>query len=319
MRDSQLNRACPICQSNSFDQTDISFDLAEILKRWEFQIPMTFRESVWVEYTKPSPQKVNLYRCNNCNFAMFLPAVTGSEGFYKDITVNVPYSPEKWEFNKSVNIIQAFRGKRVLDIGCGDGNFLDLLVRQDKSLSVIGYEFNPDVAEISRSKGHVVHSGEFSSAFHDTAPFDVVCMFQVIEHLSDPASIIHQVRDILVPNGILIIAVPDANGPIRHFSTALTDIPPHHVSRWSKSVFIKGMPKFGFRVLDIKYEPLPFYLWKFYLPVMLDKGDLLWHPFGRLLNQMHITDIAIKILNLLGIKWLHGVRGHTLLAVLQKE
>lgn len=310
---------CPVCQVNAFAQTPSRFDLNEVLKRWEAEVPMTFRESVWKEYTTPVSQTVTLHKCANCGFAMFMPPISGSEDFYIDITVKVPYSPEKWEFIRVAKFLKELKANRILDIGCGDGSFLDLLKQKDVAAECIGYEFNPDVANLTRAKGHEVYYGEFPSALQGKAPYDVICMFQVLEHLADPIDFIQKVMKIMTPNGLLIIGVPDANGPVRYFSNALTDIPPHHVSRWAESVFIKGFPRLGLQVQSVEYEPLPVYLWDSYLPVMLSQGDLGPRSLGDLLNKLWVTRRFIKLLKALKVKWLPGVRGHTVLVVLKKE
>lgn len=310
---------CPVCQGKAFVKTQSQFALDDILKRWEAEVPMTFRESVWKEYTTPFPQTVTLYKCTSCDFKMFLPPISGSEDFYIDITVKVPYSPEKWEFIRVAEFLKELRVNRILDIGCGDGGFLDLLRQKSIESEYIGYEFNPDVANLTRAKGHEVYYGEFPSALQGKAPYDVICMFQVLEHLADPIDFIQKVMEIMTPNGLLIIGVPDANGPVRYFSNALTDIPPHHVSRWSESVFKQGFPRLGLQVQNVEYEPLPVYLWDSYLPVMLSQGDLGPRSLGNLLNKLWITRRFIKLLKALKVKWLPGVRGHTVLVVLKKE
>lgn len=315
-------QTCFICERGSFERTEDTLDLVEILERWEKETGVKFSDSVWQQYISPKTRLVTLYRCNECSFSIFLPPITGSQEFYSDISEkNAYYVAKKWEFLEAVKDLKKHRVRRVLDVGCGNGYFLDFLQGTNLSIKYAGYEFNSKIASQARTKGHQVYDGKFPETILTTTEnelFDAICMFQVLEHLSDPIAFIKNVIPLLDPLGILIIGVPDAGGPVRYFSSALTDIPPHHVSRWCESVFRLGMPQQGFRIVRMAYEPLPCYLWSSYLPVILER-DLLPPKVGKVLNRAGITQCLIRILMLLGIKRLHGIPGHTLYVVLKRE
>jgi hypothetical protein len=52
---------------------------------------------------------------------------------------------------------------------------------------------------------------------------------------------------------------------------------------------------------------------------MLEQGDICPRFIGRLLNKLKITYTLIGWLTSLGVKWLHGIKGHTMLVVLKKN
>jgi SAM-dependent methyltransferase len=253
---------------------------------------------------------------------MFMPPRVGNQEFYSTIAeTNTYYVAEKWEFTEALKDLKRHRIHRILDVGCGNGYFLDLLRESNLSIQYAGYEFNSQIASQARTKGHRVYDGEFPESIFPAiqdAPFDAVCLFQLLEHVSDPIILIKDVMRLLVPQGILIIGVPDAEGPLQHFSSALTDIPPHHVSRWCESVFQLGMPHQGLRMVRRAYEPLPWYLWSSYLPVILEK-DIQPTLIGKALNRTGMTQRLIHLLMFLGIKRLRGIPGHTLYVVLKRE
>ena len=313
--------ACLICKRDSLEPSGSTLDLGEVLTRWEKEVGVTFSSSVWQEYDSPQTRLVALYRCSNCGFSMFLPSRAGSQEFYSAISErNTYYVAEKWEFKEAFKDLKKHNVRRVLDIGCGNGYFLDLLRERCLAVECAGYEFNSQMATQARTKGHRVYDGRFpeclSPVFQD-APFDAICLFQLLEHVSDPVALIKDALRLLAPKGILIIGVPDAGGPLRHFSSALTEIPPHHVSRWYESVFRLGMTHQGFRIIRMAHEPLPFYLWSSYLPVMVGK-DILPSVIGKALNRTGTTRLLINLLMASGIKVLHGVPGHTLYVVLKR-
>lgn len=96
---------------------------------------------------------------------------------------------------------------RLLDVGCGDGSYL--LAAGRHGWRAAGTELGP-MAEILRAKDMDVRDevGEFPS---DPA-FEAVTLWHSLEHLSDPASALREIRERLASGGALLVAVPDADG-----------------------------------------------------------------------------------------------------------
>lgn len=317
--------SCPLCTSFAFTPTEQSFNLADVLARWQSEAGIKLRDSVWKEYTHPTGRQVTLYHCQECGFARFQPPISGSQEFYADVTAGEYYVHEKWEFFQAIKDLKRHKSRRLLDVGCGSGQFLELLGRNTRTIEYAGYEFSPEAAGSARSRGHTVYEGQFPEAVlqeNETEPFDAVCVFQVIEHIVDPVRFVKAIAELLRPRGMLIVSVPNADGPLRFFSDALTDIPPHHVSRWCDSALRIGMPTLGFAVEKIAREPLPDYLWESYLPAMWESN--IWPAvICNLLYNVRRMDKADRIrwfiqkMKSLRVRWLWGVPGHTLYAVLQ--
>ncbi len=310
---------CPVCGSPSFEPTPQVIDLRRVLERWQIEADITLRDSVWREYKEDMKSSIRLYRCSTCRAQMFMPPVSGSEDFYADITAKEYYVAEKWEFYQAARDIERYKRKKVLDIGCGNGYFLSLLSSRVKHIGCVGYEFNSVMADMARGKGHTVYTGRFPEAVLGSdgkAEFDAVCLFQVLEHLSDPMGFLRDVCRAMIPGGLLFVGVPDAEGPLRFFPYALTDIPPHHVTRWSRETFRRGLRGLGLEFVKAAYEPLPHYLWQSYLPPIIEQR----FPSLRRADTFirgRLTSAVISLMKTIGIKWLHGVRGHTLYVVLR--
>jgi SAM-dependent methyltransferase len=96
-------------------------------------------------------------------------------------------------------------GRRLLDIGCGDGSFL--LAARESGWDVKGTEFNPGPA---RSTGLDVR--ESVDQFPASAAFDCITMWHTLEHMLEIPSVLLNIARLLKPGGKLIVAVPDFGG-----------------------------------------------------------------------------------------------------------
>lgn len=116
---------------------------------------------------------------------------------------------------------------RLLDIGCGNGEFLERA--RDAGWDVVGIDFDPAAVKAARSRGLTVHEGNIHSA-HLTRGFDWITSHQVIEHVHNPRDFLEACRGLLRPGGFLWIGTPNLDTPariryIRHW--AAFDTPRH--------------------------------------------------------------------------------------------
>jgi 2-polyprenyl-3-methyl-5-hydroxy-6-metoxy-1,4-benzoquinol methylase len=96
---------------------------------------------------------------------------------------------------------------RLLEIGCSHGGFLALA--QLAGFLATGIELSPWVVEFARkSFGVNVLTGPIERADFEVGSFDVICMFDVLEHLQDPARTLRACARALSPNGILLAQTP---------------------------------------------------------------------------------------------------------------
>ena len=96
----------------------------------------------------------------------------------------------------------------LLDVGCGNGRFLDGMKKL--GWRVKGVEFNEHAVSVCRLSDLDVHHGDLLSAKFQEDSFDVINVSHVIEHVPDPVPLFAELAKILKPGGILIIKTPNS-------------------------------------------------------------------------------------------------------------
>lgn len=171
---------------------------------------------------------------------------------------------------------------RVLDIGCGDGRFLDFLPFKHK----FGVDVSRIGVEIAKKRGidAQVVDIEHEKLPHKSNSFDLVFCMEVLEHLFDISLLLSEIKRVLRQGGHVHVTVPNEVYRFDRrigilFGKYFLKIRPHeaaHIRFFSKSTLKNTFLKEGFKVVYIGGLPLSF------------KGELL--PLGGFLAT-HFADL----------------------------
>jgi SAM-dependent methyltransferase len=201
--------------------------------------------------------EVPIYRCEDSGYRFFHPpSIAGRSDLYEQLQEHQPYyAVWRWDHGEACRFVPSSRCK-VLELGAGRGTFIEHL--KDAGHDVCGLELNPKVAEQCRAKGLEVYTEtvEEHAASH-AAAYDVICSFQVMEHVCDVAGFIASSLQALRPGGRLIASVPN-NIPylFRYDKYNTLNLPPHHMGLWDEAS-LRRLPKFfEMAVLAVVTEPL---------------------------------------------------------------
>ncbi|OLE14914.1 MAG: hypothetical protein AUI36_38600, partial [Cyanobacteria bacterium 13_1_40CM_2_61_4] len=102
------------------------------------------------------------------------------------------------------------RRGRLLDVGCALGDFL--LEAKASGWDVEGVEVSSFAAQRARERGLRVTTGRLEDLDLPAASFDVITLYDSVEHLTDPVATLAAVRRLLVPGGIVHLVTPNVGG-----------------------------------------------------------------------------------------------------------
>jgi SAM-dependent methyltransferase len=141
---------------------------------------------------------------------------------------------------------------KLMDFGCGLGHFLDLAY--DFGYDVTGVEFNNYAIDYikKRYKYGIMAFDEFGKSGKEE--YDIITLFDVIEHLLDPVAVIAKTNEMLIENGILVISTTDSKSFIsRMLGKRLEDLRriSEHLYFFSRTNLSEILMKNGFEVLEI--------------------------------------------------------------------
>lgn len=100
-----------------------------------------------------------------------------------------------------VDFAQAHGGAQVLDLGCGLGGYSKALA--ERGFEVVALDVNPDYVERARSLGVKADTYDGVNVPLPDGAVDTVVLFEVIEHLEDPASVLREARRVARRNVLL--------------------------------------------------------------------------------------------------------------------
>lgn len=314
--------SCPMC-SGALRIGSEQYGPSDVLALWECSgryFPQKVRDSF------ATCEPTILHRCDRCGFGFYRPAWAAPAGFYDALQTDSAtyYLEEKWEYKWALRQVQP--GDRVLDVGCGAGFFLQLA--KNRGATCVGIEPAPSARAQAVSRGFEVHDSNVADAPTQVGQdFDMVCAFQVLEHVLDPVAFTQALADCTRPGGSLIIAVPNSEGSLRWVKDPPSNLPPHHLTHWTVNALTALAARLELRVVDLAYEPLDIphhwdHLASWWTNAVLrgrGAGDPAYTPAGFLRRVgSRAIGTAARTATRAGLRTVPWIRGHTVAVTLRK-
>lgn len=219
-------------------------------------------------------EKIDLCECADCGLLFYNPIILGDGKFYEDLqNYEGYYLEEKSDYLEACKHIS--ENDDVLEVGCGAGFFTNFI----KPKSYTGLEFNDKAIQIAQGKGlNVKKELLHEHALQNEGKYDVVCFFQVLEHVESPREFLQDALKCLKKGGKMILAVPAEDSFIARQVNFYLNMPPHHVSRWKDKTLTKISEIFNVKLFSLIHEPLLNIHYEFYYKVK--NFEILRKKFG---------------------------------------
>lgn len=195
---------------------------------------------------------IELHLCRACGLKFYSPMIAGDEAFYAHLAAHHEwyYRDEKWEFTLTRNSIP--KEAHVLEVGCGKGAFSTGLT----CASYTGLEFSDSQLPSNDSwRTFLKKSAEEHAQSHVDA-YDVVCSFQVLEHVTELRAFVDALAKMLKPGGLMVLSAPCEDSHIGTRVNESLNMPPHHMTRWTGTAFASLGKIMGLELINLVKEPL---------------------------------------------------------------
>lgn len=261
-------------------------------------------------------ESIDLYKCKESGLRFFIPDIVQGDGdFYKQLQkYNWYYLPLKWEHKRTIKHLPK-KGK-LLEIGCAEGAFLK--IAQKNGMEVEGIELNQNAAEKARNEGLKVHSQLLTDFLlaNKREKFDVVCAYQVLEHISNVKQFLEEAITCLKPGGLLFISVPNMDSFLKYDDGGILNFPPHHQGWYTPNVMKKIADIFLMDLVEVSSENLQkeHFNWfhKSMIKKLYTKNRIIGSIYFRITLISGIKNILIKIIA-------PFMNGHSMMAIYRKK
>ena len=209
-------------------------------------------------------EKYTILNCEECLFKFIYPTPT-------DEAINFIYSGteySQWEIvdktNKTIStrylnfkyyaeIISTYKKSgKVLDCGCATGLFLDIM--KDGGFDCFGVEIsNTPYSIVEKKHPNKIFRQEIENLKIDDGFFDIITMFDFIEHVKDPRQVIDKANKLLSDGGLLFIITPDTSSlSASIMGKSHNDYIMEHLGLFNKKNITYFLDKYGFEILKIQ-------------------------------------------------------------------
>lgn len=213
-------------------------------------------------------KKFNVFKCDNCDLVYVNPRPTTEdiksfypEGYYKNeflqqgglVKKLVQWAVDREKRNFVLSVINKKDGANLLDIGCGDGRFLNSI--RETGFIVYGTDISDEGLRNARKAYGLknLFKGELKDARYEEGVFDAITLWTSLEHVHNPLDLLREVSRVLSKQGAIVLSVPNsASLQFRLFRERWFHLDvPRHLYIYSQKSMGMLCEKSGLRVLRV--------------------------------------------------------------------
>lgn len=207
---------------------------------------------------------LSVYGCNSCSHQFSLIPKEKQEKYDDDYFLN---THKNWMSNPNLKLFDFIYRKigkllnkesiKLLDVGCGNGDFLKYLASKDPSLDLFGI----DLAENKHPRITFVKKDFVNDQLSEIkdSKFDIICGLAVVEHVEDPHLFVQKINSFLRPDGLVFLMTINSDSLIYKIARILNRIgfksafnrlySAHHLQHYTRKSLIKLMLMHDFDIL----------------------------------------------------------------------
>jgi len=280
---------------------------------WWFQLPGDFAwfrcptcEVLFLN-PRPTPESIEAYYPSA--YAAYRPAIDDER-----------WALMRWKRRRNLRhhitaVTSREENGRLLDIGCATGNYLSEM--RKLGWDVTGIELQTEAANYAKNRYKInVFNGDLLAFQSPTNKFDVITMWDVLEHTHYPLKILAKANDLLKPGGLLIFSIPDPNGKeATSFGPAWIGYDsPRHLYLFHNENLRLLLQKSGFEFEEQVHALGTYHTWVASWQTKINANSKLARPIRRLLSQVaHLS--FWSMLTSSYFSWLNSQEKGTVLTV----
>jgi SAM-dependent methyltransferase len=257
-----VEATCPVCNCGQAVRL-YSVSVAQaaqhfVLREADPQRHAQLRANIEALWRQPD---CHVLRCRRCGFGFAHPFVAGDEGFYSLVYSAATYPAGRWEHRATEQALRDLGRQdfRLLEVGAGEGAFLRRIAPAlTPAANVVCTELSGAGRQALRAQGFhclAVDIRDLDHA-HYRARFEVICLFQVLEHLDRLDALFQSLTALAGPEALLFVSTPNPRRVEYHeLNGALLDMPPHHIGRWSRNALETLGQRYGWALARHVIDP----------------------------------------------------------------
>ena len=199
--------------------------------------------------------------CQDCGFLYVDPILKDDvlmefyvnyERWHNVLQSEIQQKMDHLKFSYGLDLIEMYAPNRgsLLDVGSGTGHFMKSA--KERGWDCLGIEFNQKEIDISINEGLDIVQEEIVSTFFDNKSYSIITMWEVLEHLKDPRAIVRRTYELLQPNGLLFILVPNRDSFVnRILHEKSGSFTPHsHISMFNHETLSNLLIEESFKIVE---------------------------------------------------------------------
>lgn len=271
-----LNIKCAICGNNNN---------TKILYKQNFNSNV-FNSKIFSARRTPDKTHYRFLKCNKCDLIFSNPII-------EEEKINNLYFKSDFNYNKEAEYLKKTyfnyfkkyllkpnsKNIKVLEIGCGNGFFLEELI--DNGINKV-YGLEPGMSSVKKARKDIVNNIKIDVLKKDNFPkesFDVICCFHTLDHIVDINMFLKEVRNLLKKNGKIFFVVHNTDGlSVKLFGQKSPIFDIEHIYLFNPKSLENIFKKNGFnnlKVFNVKNTyPLNYWIKLFPMPNLLKSFTL---------------------------------------------